>query len=305
MIGVLAAAYTVAAYVPDAAIVAGAVVVLVSGMALGAAVFVPGSRAGHTNPGGLTPLNLLVTGLAVAVAWTTGYAIRIRRAYVAERADRAEREEAERVARAVADERLRIARELHDVIGHSISLIAIQSEAAARSARTNPDAVAGFLATISAASREALTEMRHVLAVLRPDRPHDLRPQPGLAALPDLADRVRAAGLPVRLELPEKTTVPPGAGLTAYRIVQEALTNALKHAGAAHASVTLARSGDTLHVSVRDDGTNLPGPPSVTAQGIVGMRERVALYGGTLRVGRHPAGGFEVHATLPLTEEAR
>jgi signal transduction histidine kinase len=288
--------------------VAGAAAVLVSGLALGVAVFVPGSRAGQTNPGILTPLNLLVTGLAVAIAWTAGYAIRIRRAYVAERAERAERDEAERVARAVADERLRIARELHDVIGHAISLIAIQSEAAARSAGTDPDAVAGFLATISAASREALAEMRHVLAVLRPDPLHpqpDLRPAPDLGALPELADRLGAAGLPVRLDIPEGTMVPPGVGLTAYRIVQEALTNALKHAGAAHASVTVARSGDTLSVSVRDDGTNPPGTPSATAQGIVGMRERVALYGGTLRVGRHPAGGFEVHATLPMTEEAR
>jgi len=304
MIGVLAAAYTVAAYVGDAAMPAGAVAVLVSGVALGVAVFVPGSRAGRTNPGIVTPLNLLVTGLAVAIAWTAGYAIRIRRAYVADLAERAERDEAERVARAVADERLRIARELHDVIGHSISLIAIQSEAAARSARTDPDAVAGFLATISAASREALAEMRHVLAVLRPDRPDDRRPQPDLAALPELADRVGAAGLPVRLDVPTGTTVPPGVGLTAYRIVQEALTNALKHAGAAHASVTVAQTGDTLHVSVRDDGVGLTGTGSTTARGIVGMRERVALYGGTLRVGRHPAGGFEVHATLPMTEEA-
>ncbi|HJP77957.1 MAG TPA: sensor histidine kinase [Pseudonocardiaceae bacterium] len=305
MIGVLAAAYTVATYASDAATVTGAVAVLVSGLALGGAVFVPGSRAAETNPAGVTPLNLLVTGLAVAIAWTAGYAVRIRRAYVAERADRAERDEAQRVARAIADERLRIARELHDVIGHSISLIAIQSEAATRSARTNPDAVPGFLATISTASREALAEMRHVLAVLRPDRPEDLRPQPGLAALSELADRIGAAGLPVRLDVPEETTVPPGVGLTAYRIVQEALTNTLKHAGVAQASVTVARSGDTLSVSVRDDGTNPPGTPSATAQGIVGMRERVALYGGTLRVGRHPEGGFEVHATLPMTEEAR
>ncbi|HEX4705118.1 MAG TPA: sensor histidine kinase [Pseudonocardiaceae bacterium] len=304
MIGVLVAAYTVAAYVPDAAMVAGAVAVLVSGVALGVAVFIPGSRAAQTNPGGLTPLNLLVTGLAVAVAWTTGYAIRIRRTYVADRAERAEREEGERVVRAVAEERLRIARELHDVIGHSISLIAIQSEAAARSARTNPDAVSGFLAIISSASREALTEMRHVLAVLRPERPDELRPQPDLAALPELADRIGAAGLPVRLDVPDGITVAPGVGRTAYRIVQEALTNTLKHAGAAHASVTVARSGDTLHVSVRDDGTGPSGTPSATAQGIVGMRERVALYGGILRVGGHPDGGFEVHATLPMTEEA-
>jgi signal transduction histidine kinase len=308
MVGVLAAAYTVAVHLRDAATMAGAVAVLGSGVALGVAVVVPGSRATLTNPGSLTPLNLIVTGLAVAVAWTAGYAVRIRRAYVAElaeRAERLEREEGERAVRAVADERLRIARELHDVIGHSISLIAIQSEAAARSTRTNPDAVAGFLATISSASREALAEMRHVLAVLRPDLRDDLHPQPGLAALPELADRVGAAGLPVRLDVPEETSVSPGVGLTAYRIVQEALTNALKHAGAEHASVTVARCGDTLSVSVRDDGTNPPGTPSATAHGIIGMRERVALYGGTLRVGRHPAGGFEVHATLPMTEEVR
>jgi signal transduction histidine kinase len=290
-------------YVRDRATVAGAVAVLASGVVQAVATFIPGSHARQPDLA-----SVIAIGLTVAVAWTGGYAVRTRRAYVAElteRAARLEREEGERAIRAVADERLRIARELHDVIGHSISLIAIQSEAATRATRTNPQAVTGFLTTISTASREALAEMRHVLAVLRPDQPNELHPQPDLSALPELADRIGAAGLPVHLTMPPHTTVPPGVAVTAYRIIQEALTNTLKHANAAHAAVTVAKAGDTLHVSVRDDGTSPPGTPSLTAQGIIGMRERVALYGGALRVGRHPAGGFEVHATLPMTEAAR
>jgi signal transduction histidine kinase len=235
-----------------------------------------------------------------------GYAIRTRRAYVAElkeRAARLEAEEGERAARAVADERLRIARELHDVIGHSISLITIQSEAAARSARTNPAAVSGFLATISATSRAALAEMRHVLAVLRPDAQADLSPQPGLDALPELVARLEGGGLRTRLDV-EPLDLPPGIALAVFRIVQEALTNVLKHAGAnACASVTVARTGETVRVSVHDDGVGASKPASSAAHGIVGMRERVAVYGGTLRTGTRPAGGFEVEARIPLPEE--
>src|SRR5215472_5668255 len=139
----------------------------------------------------------------VAASWVLGYAIRTRRAYIAElkaRAARLEAEEGERAARAVVDERLRIARELHDVIGHSISLITIQAEAATRSVRTNPEAVPAFLTRISAASRQALAEMRHVLAVLRPDASAELSPQPGLADLGELVDRLNAEGVETRLD---------------------------------------------------------------------------------------------------------
>lgn len=260
------------------------------------ATLAPASR-NHPGPSGALP---------IASAWVLGYAIRTRRAYIdelKERAARLEAEEGERAARAVADERLRIARELHDVIGHSISLITIQSEAAARSARTNPAAVPDFLANISATSRAALAEMRHVLAVLRPDAQAELSPQPGLDALPELVARLKAGGLNTRLDV-EPMNVPPGIGLAVFRIVQESLTNVLKHAGPnASASVTVARTAGSVRISVHDDGIGVSKPPSSAAHGIVGMRERAALYGGTLHTGTRPAGGFEVEAWLPLREE--
>jgi signal transduction histidine kinase len=200
----------------------------------------------------------------------------------------------------VVDERLRIARELHDVIGHSISLIAIQSEAAARSAQSNPEAVPGFLSAISAASRQALAEMRGVLALLRPDAEAELGPQPGLEQVDELVASLRAGGLQTRLEA-EPMQLPPGIALAVYRIVQESLTNVLKHAGAgAKASVTISGNGATVRVSVEDDGTGPSGRAASTAHGIVGMRERAAAYGGTLRTGARPGGGFEVEASIPV-----
>jgi signal transduction histidine kinase len=232
-----------------------------------------------------------------------------------DRAARLEAEEGERAARAIVDERLRIARELHDVIGHSISLIAIQSEAAARSARSNPDAVPDYLSRISAASRQALAEMRGVLAVLRPDptvlpttglpttgppTTGELTPQPGLEQVGELVASLRAGGLETRLEA-EPMDLPPGMALAVYRIVQESLTNVLKHAGAgAKAGVTIIRSGGTVRVSVHDDGAGPSGRASSTAHGIVGMRERTAAYSGTLRTGARPGGGFQVEASIPL-----
>jgi signal transduction histidine kinase len=242
-------------------------------------------------------------GAMVAASWVLGYAIRTRRDYVAELRDRAARleaQEGERAARAVVDERLRIARELHDVIGHSISLIAIQAEAAARCARSDPQAIPGYLSRISTASRQALTEMRGVLAVLRPDTEVELSPQPGLDQVAELVERLRAGGLQTRLEM-EPTHLPAGTALAVYRIVQESLTNVLKHAGTdAQAAVTIVQSGATVQVSVHDDGAGPSGPASSTAHGIVGMRERVAAYGGTLRTGPRPGGGFEVEASIPL-----
>src|SRR5215472_9266059 len=281
-----------------AALLAAAVAMAVTAMA-------PGAR---DQPGIWGSFTL---GALVAASGVLGYALRTRRDYVAELRDRAARLEAaegERAARAVVDERLRIARELHDVIGHSISLIAIQSEAAARSARSNPDAVPAFLSAISAASRQALAEMRGVLAVLRPDATAlpatgELGPQPGLEQVGELVASLRAGGLETRLEM-EPMHLPPGIALAVYRIVQESLTNVLKHAGAgAKAGVTIIRSGGAVRVSVHDDGAGPSGRATGTAHGIVGMRERVAAYGGTLRTGARPGGGFEVEASIPLPEQ--
>jgi signal transduction histidine kinase len=219
-----------------------------------------------------------------------------------DRAARLEAQEGERAARAVVDERLRIARELHDVIGHSISVIAIQSEAAARSARTHPDAVPAFLTRISAASRQALAELRGVLAVLRPDADAQLSPQPGLEQVGELVASLRADGLEARLDV-RPMCLPPGAALAVYRIVQESLTNVLKHAGpGATADVTIERDGATVRVGVDDDGAGPSGRVPGAAHGIVGMRERVAAYGGTLRTGARPGGGFAVEASIPLPD---
>jgi signal transduction histidine kinase len=273
---------------------------LLAAVAVAVAALAPGARSQPGVWGALT------IGVLIAASWVLGYALRTRRDYVAELKDRAARleaEEGERAARAVVDERLRIARELHDVIGHSISLIAIQSEAAARSARSNPEAVPAFLSRISAASRQALAEMRGVLAVLRPDAAAELGPQPGLEQVGELVASLRAGGLETRLEM-EPMDLPPGIALAVYRIVQQSLTNVLKHAGAgAKAGVTITRSGGTVRVSVHDDGAGPSGPASSAAHGIVGMRERVAAYGGTLRTGARPGGGFEVEASIPLPEQ--
>jgi len=279
----------------------GMAAVLLAAVALSLASETPGARSPTGAWGSFT------LGALVAASWVLGYALRTRRDYVAELKDRAARleaEEGERAARAVVDERLRIARELHDVIGHSISLIAIQSEAAARSARSNPDAVPAFLSRISAASRQALTEMRSVVAVLRPDGEAELSPQPGLEQVGELVASLRAGGLETQLEM-EPMHLPSGIALTVYRIVQESLTNVLKHAGTgATTGVTIIRSGETVRVSVHDDGAGPSGRASSTAHGIVGMRERVAAYGGTLRTGARPGGGFEVEASIPLPAQA-
>jgi len=290
----------------------GMAAVLFAAVAVAVAAAAPGAR-GQT--GAWSSFTL---GALVAASWVLGYALRTRRDYVAELRDRAARLEAaegERAARAVVEERLRIARELHDVIGHSISLIAIQTEAATRSARSDPDAVPAFLSRISAASRQALAEMRGVLAVLRPDAAvlpdtglpdtglpatGELSPQPGLEQVGELVASLRAGGLETRLEV-EPMHLPPGIALRFYRIVQESLTNVLRHAGAgAKAGVTVIRSGGAVRVSVHDDGTGPSGRASSLAHGIVGMRERVAAYGGTLRTGARPGGGFEVEASIPV-----
>jgi signal transduction histidine kinase len=275
----------------------GAAAVLIAAFAFSAAASAPGAR---DQSGAWASFTL---GALVTACWVLGYALRTRRDYVAELRDRAARLEAaegERAARAVVDERLRIARELHDVIGHSISLITIQSEAAARCARSNPDAVPAFLSAISTASRQALAEMRGVLAVLRPDTEAQLSPQPGLEQVGELVASLRAGGLQTRIEA-EPMRLPPGIALAVYRIVQESLTNVLKHAGAgATAGVTIISSGPTIRVSVHDDGAGPSGRVPGSAHGIVGMRERVAAYGGTLRTGGRPGGGFEVEASIPL-----
>jgi signal transduction histidine kinase len=230
------------------------------------------------------------------IAWLLGAYLRTRRLYKAGLV----RERQERELTAVAEERNRIARELHDVVGHSVSLMTVQASAVRRLMRPDQERERAALETVEAAGREALTEMRRMVGVLRSgDAPPDLAPPPTLDQLDRLVDNFRQAGLDVVLESDgQRGTVPPGLDLTAYRLVQEALTNTLRHARATKAVVCLRYCDDALRISVRDDGSGPNGAPPGT--GLLGMKERVGVYGGTLVSGAAEGGGFELRAELPL-----
>lgn len=246
--------------------------------------------------------NSLPTVVWITTAWIVGRIIRSwrGRAVALEHANRILEEQRELQAQAaVAVERGRIARELHDVIAHNISMIVVQAGAAARVLEGEQPNVRKALETIETTGRETVDEMRRLLGVLRrADDGQALAPQPGLAALDALVAQVREAGLPVDLQI-EGTPLPlpPGLDLSAYRIAQEGLTNALKHAGAARASVKLTYARDTVEIEIRDDGAGSGGAGG-TGHGLVGMRERVALWGGKLHVGPE-RGGWVVRASLP------
>jgi signal transduction histidine kinase len=256
------------------------------------------------------PADFVAVGVLYGGAWAVGRLVRERdrRAHeLEERATRLEREHAERRAAAVAEERARIARELHDVVSHSISVVAVQTQAVRR--RLNPEQrrEADDLRAVETTARQAMVEMRRLFGVLRSngERP-SLAPQPGLDQLERLLADTRTAGLPVELRVEgDPIPLPPGVDLAAYRIVQEALTNTRKHAGPAHAEVTLRFSDRELELLIEDDGTHKHSEPDQGGHGLVGMRERVELYGGTLEAGPRPDGGFVVRATLSLRDEAR
>jgi signal transduction histidine kinase len=221
---------------------------------------------------------------------------RDRRAQIAER----ERDLAAREA--VVDERARIARELHDAIAHNVSMMVVQAGAERRVLDEKAGSTHEVLSTIEQIGRGALTEMRRLVGMLRSDELEPLAPQPGLGDVPTLVTQVREAGLPVDLRIDgEPRDLPVGIELSAYRIVQEALTNALKHAGEAHASVRIHYGPDSLELEIVDDGAGGPARAAGGGHGLVGMRERVALYGGRLDAGRTAAGGFTVRALLPIT----
>lgn len=207
---------------------------------------------------------------------------------------------------AVAAERSRIARELHDVVAHHMSVMVVQAGAARAVAGKDPSAAAEALNQIEASGRAGLAEMRRLLDVLKSAAPDDGRaPQPGLARLNELLDAMRATGLPVEaVMVGTPQPLPPGLDLSAYRIVQEALTNTLKHAGEAHARVLLRYEPDSLEIEVIDDGRGVSADASTdTGRGLIGMRERVQLFGGSIESGPRPGGGFLVRARLPLVEE--
>jgi signal transduction histidine kinase len=205
-----------------------------------------------------------------------------------------------RAAEAVAEERARIARELHDVVAHAISVIVLQARGGRRVLATSPDEATTAFDTIEHTGEQALDEMRRLLAMLRYDEEHGLSPQPGLHALDDLAGSMSRMGLPVEV-VREGTPVELAAGvdLSAYRIVQEALTNALKHAGPARARVRVCYADDHLDLEVVDDGPGT-GTGGGSGHGLVGIRERAELYGGQVEAGHCPEGGYAVRARLPI-----
>ncbi|WP_329423971.1 histidine kinase [Streptosporangium sp. NBC_01495] len=285
----------------------------------------------------------LLMAVFTASLWIAGRSVRLRRAYQAELRDRARRMERAREAdtrAARAEERSRIARELHDVVAHHVSVMTVQAAAARRVLASNPDGAREALSAIEELGRTAMSEMRSMVGVLRTDgTPAERSPQPGVREIPALVDQMREAGLRTQLSIEDergtaatsKTTgagasgttgvtemaemarmagmagmLPAGVDLAAYRLVQEALTNSLRHAGPqARAWVTVRHEPGGLAVQVEDDGL---GPKArdadeeVTGHGLAGIRERVALYGGLLRIGPRPGGGFEVNARFPLKD---
>jgi len=198
-------------------------------------------------------------------------------------------------------ERSRIARELHDAIAHNVSVMVVQAGAERRVLDETSGSTREGLETIERIGRGALTEMRRLVGMLRSDVGDPLAPQPGLDDLPTLITQVREAGLPVELHLDgPPRALPVGLELSAYRIVQEALTNALKHAGEAHASVYVRYGVDSLELEIIDDGAGTQTPVASGGHGLVGMRERVSVYGGELEAGPRPEGGYRLHASLPV-----
>ena len=303
-LAILILLYTLAAYCSRRVSVWGLAVCLV-GSAIGVAVWWSASPAQDV-PGRLAAEAVLFAGPAL-LAWVLGDSMRYRRAYYANLEDRAARLERERDAQArvaAVAERARIARELHDVIAHNVSVMVVQADGASYALATDPGRAKEALAAISATGRQALAEMRRMLGVLRREEegPSEARaPQPGIGELGELLDQARMAGLPVSFTV-EGTPQPPpgGVALAAYRIVQESLTNTRKHAGpVASASVVLRYSDAALVLAISDDGRGAAAPDGA-GHGLTGMRERVAMYGGSVAAGPRPGGGFEVVATLPL-----
>ncbi len=243
--------------------------------------------------------------VSFGVAWTIGWVIASRVRSTRELRRRTAELEAERDAlalEAVAEERSRIARELHDVVAHSVSVMTVQAGGVRRLLQDDQQREREALGAIEETGRRALAEMRRMVGVMRTDTgPEvDRAPQPGLGSLDRLVVQIRDAGLPVTFSVEgDRLELPAGLDLSAYRIVQEGLTNTLKHAGPAHAWVTVRYSPRMLDIVVEDDGAG-PRANGTPGHGLIGMRERVAVYGGRLETGVRPGGGFRVHAVLPV-----
>ena len=233
-------------------------------------------------------------------AWTAGWIVRRRAA----QARLALAESGELARSAVAEERERIARELHDVVAHSVSIIAVQAGAAEQLLDNRPDEAREHLRAVRRTAREAMREMRRLLDVLRGDDA-SYTPQPGLSRLRDLLDEVRGAGVPVELmEEGESRELPPGIDLVAFRVIQESLTNVRKHADGARAQVTLRYRANELDIEITNDAGRARAAMNGGAggHGLFGMRERVRIFGGRFEAGTQAGGGFRIHAQLPLDE---
>lgn len=285
-------------------------------LSIGASAVVAAGVALLLLAGSVAPVDVLgplvVSAVDLAGAWSIGRAVRERRRY-------AERAAADRVARAVADERLRIARDLHDIVAHGLSLIVVRAATAGHVIDARPEEARSALADIETVGRAGLGDMRRMLAVLRSEAAPDaggaetqepgcldLEPAPGLSRLADLAGQLRLAGVEVDLDVRADDALPQGVSLAAYRIVQEALTNVARHAAPAKCRVTVARLGSDLEVEVVDDGSRgvaagpPTGEPASPGHGLIGMRERVRALGGEFSAAPLPRRGFRVHALIPL-----
>jgi signal transduction histidine kinase len=308
-ISVLIALYTLAAYRPRRTSVPGLIVCLI-GSAIAVATWInPHMKFSWFEFGGTVSL---FCGPAL-LAWLLGDSMRWRRGFYKALEDRAIRLEGERDAQAqiaVAGERARIARELHDVVAHNVSVMVVQADGAAYALDSSPERAREALAAISATGRQALAEMRQLLGVLRSaasDEQAALAPQPGLEQITDLLAHSRAAGLPVSFTV-EGVARPlqPGVALAAYRVVQESLTNTRKHAGPdATASVALRFCEDGMRIVVTDDGQAVIASQDGAGHGLVGMRQRVELYGGTVTAAPRDGGGYQVTATIPFVRRNR
>jgi signal transduction histidine kinase len=244
-----------------------------------------------TEPWSDSLLGVTFGWLVLVTGWALGFAARERRRHTEDEAVR-------RTEQAVAEERLRIARELHDIVAHSMSLIAVKAGIGNHVAEERPAEAREALRVIEAASRGSLAEMRQLLGVLRSevDSPV-LAPAPGPAGIPELVERARTAGVTVSLSLDDTGELSEGIGLSVYRIVQEALTNVVRHAAPARCAITVAVTEETVRVEVTNTGPRVTRGPG--GHGLIGMRERVAVYGGTFDAGPQPGGGWRVEAVLP------
>jgi signal transduction histidine kinase len=289
----MVAAYSVGANAPRRSAVAGGLV-LIASLDLWAIAQHQGSE--------FVFLSVIMAGF-----WAVGRIVRSRSCLAAELAQRTrelEREREERTRLAVAEERSRIARELHDIVAHTLGVIVVQAGAERLHLQAGTPMRDAF-ASIESSGREALEEMGRLLGMLRIEGEAGLlAPQPGLARLDPLLDTVRATGLDVELVVEgEPRALGPGADVSAYRIVQEALTNTIRHSGSDHARVRLRWEANALVIEVADDGVGASAPPSRGGHGLLGIRERVALYGGVLVTGRSDLGGFLLSARLPVATE--